>query len=175
VTVDAATYAAIRDDQAIRALAPVEERTTCTDDGDAWTGFYVYGVETYAEIFAGGDGASGIAYEAIDGEPDGEPFERTRLVDPTGVPEPWFRGISLPRGGGPLRWTMAYVPPITRAENLAPWRRLDEARLDFVDPIVDGPRIREVALRVERPAHVELRLGTTTLVLRGLTGTWRFD
>lgn len=51
VVVDRATYDELRESPAIAALAGIEERHTVAGN-DSWSGFYVYGRQTYMEFFA---------------------------------------------------------------------------------------------------------------------------
>lgn len=51
IALDQSTYEALRSSPEIAALAAVEERHTITGD-ESWTGFYVYGRQTYMEFFA---------------------------------------------------------------------------------------------------------------------------
>jgi Family of unknown function (DUF5829) len=74
VALDQPTYDAIRDSAEIKALAATEERHSVSGDRE-WTGFYIYGRQTYVEFFGSsallpdlrvGDGAFELADETGD-------------------------------------------------------------------------------------------------------------
>ena len=67
VYLDSTTYYSIRDSEFLKdRFAYVETRTTYADNGDSWTGTYIWGKNTYIEFFDIGNienkGWSGIAY-----------------------------------------------------------------------------------------------------------------
>jgi hypothetical protein len=128
ITVDSATYRALRNSPFVRQqIAPTEERTTRRAD-TIYTGLYLYGRNTYVEFFdAGKDpardlGDSGIAF-GVD-QPGGLAEARQRLagVIPVmsrvvtrslgGKEIPWFTAVNRlgPPDPAASTWVMEYDP-----------------------------------------------------------------
>ena len=102
--IDRVTADAIEHSDYLRTFANFEVRTTTGSGGETWTGRYLYGRETYFELFGVGDlpgypyGQSGIAVSV---ENDGElatveqqldnPYTGVQTRDfGDGIPVPWF-------------------------------------------------------------------------------------
>ena len=91
------------------SLTAIETRTTKANDGESWTGTYMYGSENYFEIFDSvgfqPNGTSGIGFsvdnigelntlkECLDKKYKTFLFKRER--DFNGVKIPWFDGLSI--------------------------------------------------------------------------------
>jgi hypothetical protein len=110
--VDRETADAVEHSAYLREFANFEVRTTTGADGETWTGRYLYGRETYFELFGVGDlpdsplGAAGLAVStendgdlatvverlAAEGVADPAEFLQTRDFG-DGVPVPWFDAI----------------------------------------------------------------------------------
>lgn len=110
--VDRETADAVEDSAYIREFANFEVRTTTGSDGATWTGRYLYGRETYFELFGVGDlpgSPFGTAGLAVSTEHDGDlatvtgrlpaegvadPIEFLQTRDfGDGVPVPWFDAV----------------------------------------------------------------------------------
>jgi hypothetical protein len=134
---DAETAGAVEADSQLAAFAATEKRTSATTDGRSWTGFYLYGRETYLELFGPNDsdapGAVGIGLAverigALDRMRDrlaaeGTAFEvwqEEMLKD--GERIPWFRagGLKSWPDKGPLDLWIGEVVPSFMARRLAP-------------------------------------------------------
>jgi uncharacterized protein DUF5829 len=129
--VDRRTADAIADSDYLRAFANFEIRTTTGAD-KTWTGRYLYGRETYLELFGAGDlpgqdaalGSSGmgLSTEQVDdlavvrdrlpGQGVQEPVEFLQTRDfGDGVPVPWFDAILTTTGYDSFgAWAMEWRP-----------------------------------------------------------------
>lgn len=129
---DRETADAIEHSDYLRVFANFEVRTATGADGQTWTGRYLYGRETYLELFGvgdlpGRDGALGSAGMGISIERAGDlatVVERLRdqgIADPVefrqtrdfgdGVPVPWFDAIfTTDQYDFFGTWAMAYLP-----------------------------------------------------------------
>jgi hypothetical protein len=132
---DEETFAAVRGDRYVRdVFAATRERTTQAD-GREWTGFYLYGEETYVELFGPhsmkdaevGSGGIGFGVEAPAAaerlaKKHGLKIEDVTRTTPTGK-VPWFKSVSPAGQDDALlsTWVMEYVgkPDITRHAYLA--------------------------------------------------------
>jgi hypothetical protein len=127
---DRETADAIEHSDYLRDFASFEVRTT-TGGGMTWTGRYLYGRETYLELFGvgdlpGRDGEFGTAAVAVSVERAGdlEPVRqrlREQGIEPTplsqtrdfgdGVPVPWFDGFFISTDYDKFgMWSMEYRP-----------------------------------------------------------------
>ncbi len=127
VTLDTATYAAIRDAKLLKEQFGVfEERTTKRGD-ITYTGIYFYGDQTYFEIFnpdgRGNPASNGIAFgvDAVGDAKKVAPEIGETLItrELGGVQIPWFKMGTLPR---PMTktlavWIMEYVPEFLQRWN----------------------------------------------------------
>jgi hypothetical protein len=146
---DAETAASL---DALPAELAVLERRTTSADHDSWTGFYLYGRETYLELFAPG-GSSGsapgdlglcVSVERAGGldriarrlDSPADRFETdVRVKKSDGRSTPWFRyggPHSWPEKGPIVMWVSEFLPPfkIDRRGYLAEKFHAERALLD---------------------------------------------
>ena len=128
--VDRETADAVEHSAYIREFANFEVRTTTGADGATWTGRYLYGRETYFELFGVGDlpgspfGTAGLAVstehdgdlatvtERLPAEGVADPIEFLQTRDfGDGVPVPWFDAIFTTDVGDTFgAWAMEWRP-----------------------------------------------------------------
>jgi hypothetical protein len=128
--VDRETADAVEHSAYIREFANFEVRTTTGADGATWTGRYLYGRETYFELFGVGDlpgspfGTAGLAVstehdgdlatvtERLPAEGVADPIEFLQTRDfGDGVPVPWFDAIFTTDEGDTFgAWAMEWRP-----------------------------------------------------------------
>ncbi|MEO8448797.1 MAG: DUF5829 family protein [Gemmatimonadota bacterium] len=136
IVVDSATYAAIGADRFLRnELAGTQQLTTGGGGGATWTGTYVFGRNTYIEMFAPGGvaGAAGTGMISFGVETQGALWPlRARLTKALGGggtdsllrtrakgkdEVPWFYAVSAPgvlSGSRFPTWVMEYYPDYQR-------------------------------------------------------------
>ncbi|MDX3456875.1 DUF5829 family protein [Streptomyces sp. ME02-8801-2C] len=129
---DRETADAIEDSAYLREFANFQVRTTTGSGGESWTGRYLYGRETYFELFGvgdvpGQDGLLGSAGTGLSTEHAGDQatvIERLRaegVTDPVlfpqtrdfgdGVPVPWFDAVLTTLEYDAYdAWSMEYRP-----------------------------------------------------------------
>lgn len=129
---DRETADAIEHSRYLRVFANFQIRTTTGADGHTWTGRYMYGRETYLELFGvgdlpGQDGALGSTGMGISTERAGDVtavLERLReqgIIDPIefrqtrdfgdGIPVPWFDAVfTTDQYDAFGAWAMEYLP-----------------------------------------------------------------
>lgn len=123
--IDRVTADAVEHSEYLRTFANVEVRTTTGADGSTWTGRYLYGRESYFELFGVGD-LPGYPYGqlglAVSVENDGDlATVAQRLDDPLtalqardfgdGVPVPWFDYLyTTEELDASFAWAMEYRP-----------------------------------------------------------------
>lgn len=126
--VDSSTYGAVGTSDLVgNVLGVREQRTTVTKSGASWSGTYVYGQNTYFELFDGGRGddadtsSFGIGYGVDEPGASKAVAEalarlgsvRTELLERTVGDDavPWFHRTLVERGDGELQsWVMEYHP-----------------------------------------------------------------
>jgi hypothetical protein len=128
--VERETADAVEHSAYIREFANFEVRTTTGADGATWTGRYLYGRETYFELFGVGDlpgspfGTAGLAVsterdgdlatviERLPAEGVADPIEFLQTRDfGDGVPVPWFDAVFTTEVGDTFgAWAMEWRP-----------------------------------------------------------------
>ena len=127
---DRETADAVEHSAYLREFANFQVRTTTGAGGDTWTGRYLYGRETYVEVFGVGDVPDtelGFAGMGVSTERDGdldtvvERLQAAGITDPIeflqtrdfgdGVPVPWFDAIFTSEQFDTFgAWAMEYRP-----------------------------------------------------------------
>lgn len=135
--VDTATYEAIKMSDFIRnTFSVLEERTTHTSDGRSWTGIYLYGKNTYLEIFEEGSKwpinslGIGMGHERIGGIDDLQKIMSLRLNEEVHVywtekeqnerKIKWFKCMwidFLKSNPDSSLWVMEYAPEYLNAHD----------------------------------------------------------
>jgi hypothetical protein len=158
---DGDTAAAIEADALVKTLGAIEKRTTSSGD-KTWTGFYLYGRETFLELFGPGDpsgpGASGIGLSVerigaldrlksrLQSQGAALSVDREDMVK-DGVKIPWFRvaGLASWPDEGPLALWIGETVPSFMARRLSPRTVAagDISRRTYLSTQFDGRQLLE--------------------------------